>query len=190
MTTITYMCDVGDGPISLPVRGLSRKEWAHLCYAHPLDNEVFPAALISACTGKSFEEAQHMWDEWPTLIAEELFEKCLELSQPTGWDWAKQALHNHARLMVEMTVCEHYGIPHSHFLGWPDTDQDLAIAAFIEGKDKCPGCGAPSEAMSNPLLAEIRDRRCLKCVELKGVRESIPDAERSFIHLNIVRSDE
>jgi len=174
--------------MSVPVRGLSRKEWAQVCYTAPLDDESFPPALIAACTGMTLEAAQFAWDEWPTLTAEGLFDKCLELSQPGTWDWAKQALLSHSRLMIELTVCETYSIPHSVFLEWPDTDQDLAIAAFMERKDHCPGCGAPSEAMDNPTLAKITARRCLKCVELKGVRDSIPESERSFNHLNVVRS--
>lgn len=178
-------------PESVVVRPISRAQWAALRDEYPLtDDDGFPQALIAACTGMSLFDAQIAWDEWPTIEAEELFDRCLEVAQPEGWEWARERLINDPRLMAEMLVCQEYRIPRSQFLAWSEEDQDFALAAYFETQDKCPGCGGPGEAMENANLAEIVSKRCWKCVELATVRKDMPERDQGVVHLTVRRKVE
>ena len=49
------------------------------------------------------------------------------------------------RLRAELALCHDWGIPHSRFLGWPEIDQDKALAYADYHAGVCKGCGTRAE---------------------------------------------
>lgn len=49
------------------------------------------------------------------------------------------------RLREELRLCQDMGIPHSRFLGWPELDQDKALAYAQVQAETCPQCNTRPE---------------------------------------------
>lgn len=177
--------------VDLSVRGVSRSTWTLLLDGHPgrggtWDQDTLPPALIAACTDLSAEQAQDAWDEWPATDAEALFTTCLQASMPRSWRWALDRFKADGRLALEVRVAAEMGIPHSVFIGWSDRDQDLALASAELTAARCPGCGAPEEAMTDPSKAEVVVKACWMCRAKAATQDSIPEGERGHTHVMVV----
>ena len=80
-----------DGPASLRIRALSRRDYRTLLEAHPADddkrdwhNVTFPPALIAACAVEpelTVDEATVIWEEWEEFEADRVFLACYHLNE-------------------------------------------------------------------------------------------------------------
>lgn len=176
--------DLGDGPETVPVTGMSRGEWSVFCDGHDMDDEDdFSPALIAACTGLN---GQDVWDEWPTDAAYKVRDACIEASAPRDRiEWAKKRIESDAVLETELAVAAAHHVPLSVFHAWPVRDQDLAIAWHVLSLDRCPGCHMPADTVRNPALGEITAIQCVHCKRLDSTRDEIPDEQRSSTHLSM-----
>jgi hypothetical protein len=70
------------------------------------------------------------------------------------------------RFAAELDYCAPRGIAHSVFLGWPDEDQDKALAWAAEEAERCPGCHTPLRLALDKKLQddwEADPQRCHVC---------------------------
>ena len=180
-------------PGEVTVRGISRTAWAELVDAHPpiegeadWNHETFPPALIAACTGFSEVEAAEWWDETTPDSADDVFTECLRLSAPGSLTWAVHLLHRNTRLAAEVGLCVQMGISHDVFTTWSPRAQDLALGSTFRAADTCPGCGCPSEAMTDQSKAEVVSRICFQCRDVTAANASMPEEARGWTHLMVI----
>lgn len=92
-----------------------------------------------------------------------------------------------------MAVCAAYGIPHSEFLGWRDTDRSKAIWQWVRQQEACPSCGTrpdewDPEKGGHRLAYVARKRRCSGCAAKQQVEESVePEKEGRGVHVVLER---
>lgn len=185
----TVRVDLGE-PVDVPILGMPRDVWSQFGDEHDLtDEDAYAPALIAACTGWDIDTAQEAWDDWPADAALSLLVACVEESVPNG-DWAHARIKADAHLAAELAVCREYRIPLSAFHAWPDRDQDLALAQYVQSLDHCPGCGAPTEAMKNPALVRLTSKNCLVCLQKHRALDDMPAEMRSHTHLQVVMAKE
>lgn len=68
------------------------------------------------------------------------------------------------QLAAEMTVCEHYRIPHSEFLRWGEEDRAKAIWWRARQLSTCPSCGIRPE-QADAYVAQTSVFRCCQIRE-------------------------
>lgn len=181
--TVDVRVELGDGPETVPVTGLSRAAWSAFLDEHDLDDDdAYAPDLIAACTGKTGVEAQEAWDEWPVDAAYTLLEGCLRASRPC-FEWAHDRIREDGHLATELAVCAEQGISLTDFHARSVRDQDLALAQYVESRDTCPGCGMPSRTMKDPRLGKVTDHRCVHCQRLRAIGEDMPDEIKPYTHL-------
>lgn len=95
-----------------------------------------------------------------------------------------------------MAYCGPRGIPLSTFLGWPERDQEAALAWQSREASRCPGCGTYEadwdEAAGGSRTAWAADVHvCQGCVQLEAGRTQInndtPNARG--VHVRLTRPD-
>lgn len=184
-----------DGPVDLPVKGLDRAQYQSLLDAHPPVaggpwNEVtFPPALIAECTGFPIDEATVWWNETPEPEAFAVFDECLRRSTPGSYEWATSVLLRNSRREEEVRAAMTMGIPLSVFLGWPQDDQDFALARLALDAERCPGCSTPVNSRHRGEYA-VKRRICGSCAELEDARALIPEDQRGYTHVSLIRVDQ
>lgn len=95
-----------------------------------------------------------------------------------------------------MAYCGPRGIPLSVFLGWPQDDQDAALAWQAREATRCPGCGS-HEADWDPDAGGSRTawaadvHICQGCVQVEQQRARMDDEAPSQrgVHVRLTRPD-
>lgn len=92
-----------------------------------------------------------------------------------------------------MAVCAAYGIPHSQFLAWRQTDRDKSIWWEIRQRSTCPSCGTRAEEW-DPRQGGSRDayradfRECAGCVEKERASDAPELKEQRGLSVILVKN--
>lgn len=95
--------------------------------------------------------------------------------------WAYRLLHD-PTFALEMRLCKEWGIPHSQFLEWDETDRAKAIAHHLHEGQRCGQCGihpAEWDPEEYPPPFESELRTCPGCEELAKRRRHLQEQGKS-----------
>lgn len=185
--------ETDDGPLEIEVTGLDRQSFRVLVDAHlprPEDEALwneytFPPALIAACTALTKRAALEAYLEWPELEAEMLFVECLAKCLSSSLAGPRALLRRNPRRALELRASMQMGIPLSKFLGWPEADQDLVLAALDEDANRC-SCGAPMEDTKKIGRFRVEYRTCSVCRMRDDAQQEIPSEQRAYTHVEMI----
>lgn len=133
------------------------------------------------------DEIAQVYASWPADAIDALLLDVLTASAPGSLEWARAWLKADARVALEVATAARAGLGHSVWLAtWSTQDQTLAMAATINERDVCPGCGVPSADMDDPLKWATTARECVHCEAKERHRQAIPEDARDRVHITLV----